>query len=47
MRCVDDEASRRHYENSGTDVRTPLKCDELKPWRFPDRLMNSLSHETI
>ena len=42
----DDGASRRHPKSRGTDTGTTLKRDELKPWRLPEQLINSLSHET-
>ena len=42
----DDGASRRHVDNRGTDRGTTSKREELKPWRLPERLINSLSHET-
>ena len=37
---------RRHSESRGTDTGTTLKRDGLKPWRLPEQLINSLSHET-
>ena len=42
----DDGEGRRHSESRGTDTGTALKRDELKPWRLPEQLINSLSHET-
>ncbi|CAI5736122.1 unnamed protein product [Hyaloperonospora brassicae] len=42
----DDGASHRHTDKRGTDKGTTVKRDELKPWRFPERLMNGFSHET-
>ena len=43
---VDDVASRHHIENCGTGKGTTLKRNELKPWRLPEQLINSSSHET-
>ena len=42
----DDGASRRQSGSRGTDKGTTVKRDELKPWRLPEQLINSLSHET-
>ena len=41
----DDGASRRHTEDRIVGKGTTLKRDELKPWRLPEQLLNSLSHE--
>ena len=39
---VDDGARSRHSNNRVIDVNTSLKTDEIMPWRFPERLINSL-----
>ena len=43
---LDDGATHRHTDNCGTNKGTTVKRDELKPWRLPERLIDSLSHET-
>ena len=43
---VDDGASCRHTGTRGTGKDTTSKRDELKSWRLPEQLINSLSHET-
>ena len=43
---ADDGASHHHSENRGTVEGSTSMRDELKPWRLPEKLINSLSHET-